>query len=185
MAAVLPELEALDDLEVIDEWEHELWACDTIPLIDLPSIPYDNDEVTQYANDYLSACWTDEQEEDHTEDFAPWIKRRFQQSTPTKPPKVRSIAIQTSAWSIDESVRQSESQDRIRLFARMCNAEARLSELEHAVVGLTNHTNLRFTQVYSGQCFHEKRRNDTVADVLARAKKINFVPALPKIDTYN
>ena len=188
MAAVLPELEALDDVVLIEEWSSELWACNTVPIIEFPPLAHDDDDdgFTKYAEEYLSACCADDEEEDHSEDldWAPKIKRKaVEMSTPIRS-TVKSVGIQASAWSIDEAVRQSESKDRLRLFARMCNAEARITELEHEIVALTNHTNLRFTQVYSGKCYQEKWRSDTVADVLARAKKINFVPVLPKIETF-
>ena len=144
----------------------------------------DDADFNTYATEYLEGCWADEESEDHEEDWAPRRKRKsVMVSTPTRP-KVKSVSVQASAWSIDEAVRQSESQDRMRLFARMSNAEAKIIELQHEVVALTNHTNLRFTQVYSGKCYQEKWRCDTVVDVLARAKKINFVHALPKIDTF-
>jgi len=186
MAAILPELEALDDLVVLEEWSNELWTADTIKVcenVDCTNCTSDAD-FTTYANEYMEACWADEDSEDHEEDWVPRRKRRsVMVSTPTRP-KMTSVAVQASAWSIDESVRQSESQDRLRLFARMCNAEAKITELQHEMVALTNHTNIRFTQVYSGKCYQEKWRSDTVGDVLARAKKINFVPVLPKIETF-
>src|SRR3981189_1508294 len=182
MAAILPELEALDDLVVLEEWSNELWTADTIKVVESTNGTSDAD-FTTYANEYMEACWADEDSEDHEEDWVPRRKRRsVMVSTPTIP-KMTSVAVQASAWSIDESVCQSESQDRLRLFARMCNAEAKITELQHEMVALTNHTNLRFMQVYSGKCYQEKWRSDTVADVLARAKKINF-SAMAKIDTF-
>ena len=126
MAAILPELEALDDLVVLEEWSNELWTADTIKMGENADCTSDAD-FTTYANDSMEACWADEDSEDHEEDWAPRRKRKsVMVSTPTRP-KVTSVAVQASAWSVDESVRQSESQDRMRLFARMCNAEAKIT----------------------------------------------------------
>src|SRR3977135_4114652 len=131
MAAALPELQALDDVVVFEQWESDLWVADTVEVKTsswaLPSpTPDDLFELKNAADEYLEACWADEEEE-----WAPVVKRRMCS------PK-RSKAVEANAWSIDEAVRQAESVDRMRLFARVCNAEARLTALEHEVAALTN-----------------------------------------------
>src|SRR3977135_348439 len=178
MTAVLPEIQALDDVVVFEQWESELWVADTVEVKTsswaLPSpTPDELTCLSEAANEYLEACWADEEDEVAIEetDWAPTLKRKM--STPTK--RLRSRAVEANAWSIDEAVRQEESVDRMRLFARMCNAEARITALEHEIEALTNHT-----QIYR-QAVEEKRwRSDTCGDVLKRAQKVNFVTALPR-----
>jgi len=169
----LPELQALDDVVAIEDWEHDLWVAETVEVKTsswvLPSpTPDDVSKLTDAADEYLEACWADEEEE---EEWAPVVKRRMCN------PK-RSQAVEANAWSIDEAVRQAESVDRMRLFARVCNAEARLTALEHEVAALTNHI-----EIYKKRDNNLKWRSDTCGDVLARARKINFVKAIPKLDT--
>ena len=171
MAAVLPEIQALDDVVVFEQWESELWVADTVDVKTsswaLPSpTPDELTCLTDAADEYLEACWADEEEE---EEWAPAVKRRL--ITPKK-----SKAVEANAWSIDEAVRQAESVDRMRLFARVCNAEARLTALEHEVAALTNHI-----EIYKNRDNNNlKWRSDCCGEVLARAQKVNFVNALPR-----
>src|SRR3977135_1741358 len=179
MAAMLPEIQALDDVVALEEWESDLWHAETVEVKTssriLPSPS--TSELTcliDAADEYLEACWADEQDEVKIEEqeWAPMVKRRSV-STP-----VKVKAVQASAWSIDEAVRQEESVDRMRLFARVCNAEARITALEHELAAITSHTEMFRTQ-------HQelKWRSNTCGDVLRRAQKINFVKAIPKLDT--
>ena len=123
------------------------------------------------ADEYLEACWADEEDEVKIEEqeWAPMVKRRAV-STP-----VKVKAVQASAWSIDEAVRQEESVDRMRLFARVCNAEARITAIEHELAAITNHID-----IYKNRDSNLKWRSDTCSDVLKRAQKVNFVKALPR-----
>src|SRR3977135_2713219 len=176
MAAVLPEIQALDDVVVFEQWESELWVADTVEVKTsswaLPSpTPDELTCLSEAADEYLEACWADEEEEEE-QVWAPRIKRRAV-STP-----VKVKAVQASAWSIDEAVRQEESVDRMRLFARVCNAEARITALEHELAAITSHT-----EMFKAQQQDLKWRGDTCGDVLSRAKQINFVKAIPKLDT--
>src|SRR3977135_4074321 len=168
----LPELQALDDVVAIEEWASDLWVAETVEVKTsswaLPSpTPDDVSKLTDAADEYLEACWADEEEEEE-EEWAPVMKRRMYN------PK-RSQAVEANAWSIDEAVRQAESVDRMRLFARMCNVEARLTALEHEVSAVTNHT-----QIYRQSSEDGKWCSDTCGDVLKRAQKVNFVKALPR-----
>ena len=172
----LPELQALDDVVAIEEWASDLWVAETVEVKTsswaLPSpTPDDLFELKNAADEYLEACWADEEEEEE-EVWAPMVKRRAV-STP-----VKVKAVQASAWSIDEAVRQEESVDRMRLFARVCNAEARITALEHELAAITTHT-----EIFRAKHQDCKWRSDTCGDVLRRAQKINFVKAIPKLDT--
>src|SRR3977135_2679304 len=166
MAAMLPEIQALDDVVALEEWKSDLWLAETVEgktsSWALPSpTPDDLFELKNAADEYLEACWADEEEE---EEWAPVVKRRMCS------PK-RSKAVEANAWSIDEAVRQAESVDRMRLFARMCNAEARITAMEHELTALTNHID-----IYRNRDNNDlKWRSDCCGDVLKRAQKVNFV----------
>src|SRR3977135_282537 len=126
----LPELQALDDVVAIEEWATDLWLADTVEVKTsswaLPSPSADDLAcLTDAADEYLEACWADEEDEVKIEEqeWAPVVKRRM--CIPN-----RSKAVEANAWSIDEAVRQAESMDRMRLFARLCNVESRITALE-------------------------------------------------------
>ena len=160
----LPELQALDDVVAIEEWASDLWVAETVEVKTsswaLPSpTPDDLFELKNAADEYLEACWADEEDEVKIEEqeWAPVVKRRM------CIPK-RSKAVEANAWSIDEAVRQAESVDRMRLFARVCNAEARITALEHELAAITTHT-----EIFRAKHQDCKWRSDTCGDVLRRA----------------
>src|SRR3977135_752063 len=96
----LPELQALDDVIAMEEWEHDLWLAETVEVKTssriLPSPS--TSELTcliDAADEYLEACCADEEDEVKMEAWRPIVKRKA--TIPRK--RVRSP--EANAWSID------------------------------------------------------------------------------------